>query len=398
MSTRGILLLLSLLLVFVVFIGGELFYLLFYTFLLSLIIPFIHSLITVMGLNVEISTPNKVFFKDSEITVNYKVQNRTPFLIPYLIIENKLKHNINSKKSQIVRSLLGKEIYNYYTTINLPKRGYYSIGEFDVTVQDIFKIFKFKKKISSDEYFLVYPKVIHLSSLKNNFISYEGAVPSPYGNSEDTSSVNTIREYVEGDKIKSIHWKLAAKNSQPMVKVFDDIGSLKEFIFIDNSILSYKQDIDERLEDKAVEVAVSIIDYFLNNGIDFTLFYQDEDSTVEIHSKEIDDLKIVLDSLAKLKANGKKMFQDLLLNNMVDISEYSNVVIITPNFNKEVGTAAIDLLNKNASATFILVEDKKNNTGFYDVNILQNLVKENVSIYPVDYNADIKDILEHRYE
>ena len=147
-----------------------------------------------------------------------------------------------------------------------------------------------------------------------------------------------------------------------------------------------------------MEIAVSMINYFLNNGTDFTLFYQDDDKTIEIHSMEIDDLKIILDSLAKLKANGKKMFQDLLLNNMVDISEYSNVVIITPNFNKEVGTAAIDLLNKNASATFILVEDKKNNTGFYDVNILQNLVKENVSIYPVDYNADIKDILEHRYE
>jgi len=397
MSTRGILLLLSLLLVFVVFIGGELFYLLFYTFLLSVFIPFIHSLITVIGLNGKISIPKEVFYKDSAITVYYKIQNRTPFLIPYLVIENKLKHNISSNKSRIV-SLLGRKIYEYSTTINLPKRGYYNIGEIEVTVQDIFKIFKLKKNISSDEFLLVYPKVICLSSLKNNFISYEGRVPSPYRKSEDTSSINTIREYVQGDKLKSIHWKLAAKNSQPMVKVYDDIGGFKEFIFIDNSILSYKEDIEERLEDKSVEIAVSIMDYYLNNSIDFTLFYQEHDKTVEIHSKEIDDLKIVLDSLAKLKANGKKMFQDLLLNNMVDISEYSNVVIITPNFNKEVGTAAMDLLNKNASATFILVEDKKNNTGFSDVNILQNLIKENISIYHVDYDADVKDILEHKYE
>jgi len=371
MSTRGILLLLSLLLVFVVFIGGELFYLLFYTFLLSVFIPFIHSLITVIGLNGKISIPKEVFYKDSAITVYYKIQNRTPFLIPYLVIENKLKHNISSNKSRIVSSLLGRKIYEYSTTINLPKRGYYNIGEIEVTVQDIFKIFKLKKNISSDEFLLVYPKVICLSSLKNNLISYEGRVPSPYRKSEDTSSINTIREYVQGDKLKSIHWKLAAKNSQPMVKVYDDIGGFKEFIFIDNSILSYKEDIEERLEDKSVEIAVSIMDYYL---------------------------KIVLDSLAKLKANGKKMFQDLLLNNMVDISEYSNVVIITPNFNKEVGTAAMDLLNKNASATFILVEDKKNNTGFSDVNILQNLIKENISIYHVDYDADIKDILEHKYE
>ena len=74
------------------------------------------------------------------------------------------------------------------------------------------------------------------------------------------------------------------------------------------------------------------------------------------------------------------------------------VIIITPHLDKTIGAAALELLSRNAAPFFIVVGDRKRNTGFLDEDIQKKLLKENISVYPLDYSADIKQVLEYEYE
>lgn len=395
-----IVLLFFILLGFVVFLGGELPYFLFYIVVLSVMLPLIHSVITLIGLEGRLVTPKKNIYKDDIIDINYQIRNRTPFLIPYLVIESKMRHSVSNDGSKIITFLSRKKPYKYSETIRLPKRGYCDIGALEVTVQDIFRIFKFKKKISDRGSLLVYPKTIPLSSLRiySDSNRYQGDFISHDGQYEDKTRVNSLREYIEGDNLKSIHWKLTAKKEQPMVKVYDKRTDDKALIFIDNSLLSFKDDVEERLEDKVVDIALSIIDYSFNNNIDFGVFLQERDKNLEIQSKEMDDIQIIVEILAKLKADGKKRFPEFLLANIKKINESSSVIIITPHLNKEMGATSLELLSGNTNLSFLVVGDQKNNTGISDKDIREKLMKENIFVYHMDYSTDIKAILERTYE
>lgn len=379
---------------FVVFLGGEMPYFIFYIFALSIILPLIHSLITIKRLTGKVILPEKDVYRGDDVDITYLVDNRTPFLIPYLIIDNQIQATLSQHKSKVATALPGKEMYRHRETINLRKRGYFEVGEIEVTIQDIFKLFKFKKRISSKASLLVYPKTIKLNSFRTSSSQHQGELVSRSGKFEDRTRVNTLREYVEGDSIKSIHWKLSAKKDQPMIKIFDNRVDSTIGIFLDNTINSYGEDISSRLEDKAVDVALSIIDYCLNNNLKSTMIHQDKSKILKTTSDEIDDLKIFLEQLAKLRATGKMDFADLILNNIDSFNSGSSIIMITPELDKKTGALALELLSKYYKPFLIVIKDRENKTGNMNEDIRKKLIKESITVYEINYDMNIKVVLE----
>lgn len=379
---------------FVVFLGGQLPYFIFYIFALSIILPLIHSFITIKRLDGRVILPEKDLYRGDDVDISYIIDNRTPFLIPYLIIDNKIQSTLTMSKSKVVTALPGKEMYRHRETISLKKRGYFEIGEIEVTIQDIFKLFKFKKKISSQARLLVYPKTIKLNSFRTSSSQHQGELVSRSGKFEDRTRVNTFRDYVEGDNIKSIHWKLTAKKDEPMIKIFDNRVDSTIGIFLDTSITSYKEDVNNRLEDKAVDIALSIIDYCLNQNLKSTMIHQDQGDILTTSSDESDDLKLFLEQLAKLRATGRTDFTDLILNKIDGFSRGSSIIMISPNLDKKVGAMALELLSKNYKPFLIIVKDNENKTGNVNEDIRRKLIKENIPVYEINYNMNIKVVLE----
>lgn len=394
MNKIGLSLLLLVLLGFVVFLGGQLPYFLFYIFALAVLLPLIHTIITLIRLNGEVLIPKESLYKGDNINIVYQVDNRSPFLIPYLTIDNSIHSTLSKYQSMVVTALPGKELYRHSETINLNKRGYFEIGEIEVIVQDIFKLFKFKKKIASHTSLLVYPKTIKLNSFRATSNQQQGELISDDGSFEDKSRINSLRDYVEGDSIKSMHWKLTAKKDFPMIKLFENRVDSNIGIFLDNSLNSYWKDVDNRLEDKAVDVSLSIIDYCLDNNLKLTLLHQNKDENLLTNGSEIDDLKPFLEVLAKLRATGKTDFTNFILNNIEDLVKGSSVVIVTPLLDKSVGAITLDIQSRGYKPLLITIKDSNNRTGILDDNIRKKLIKESVPVYNLDYYTNIKVALE----
>lgn len=383
---------------YVLLVGGTVPYFLFYTMLLIYLIPFIHCLICYLFLKGTVEIPEGNLHAGDTITIMYKINNKSILPITYLEIENDFSKKLTGKTSpKVILSIEKKGYYNGSETIILKRRGFYEVGEISVTIKDAFGFFSLKKKISTPTSLLVYPEVIDISTFKTSTAQQTGELSIKDPSFQDKSRINSLREYQEGDSIKSIHWKQTAKKNTPIVKEYENSYDTQLVIFLDNEYRLFKNDIDTRIEDKIVDVTASIINYCLNQKIEVTLETQNYDSTIKIKGMQKSDFKPFLEVLARFRGNGKSNFSTFISSKIDIIKRSSTVVLVTPNLDKKMGSLGIKLRMKNLYPVFIVVTDYENNNGYMDVIIEKKLKSEGIPVYWLDCKTNVKEILEAHY-
>lgn len=391
----GIPLVFIMLFTFVILVGGTMPYFLFYIFLLTFILPLIHSLVTLNNLQGSVKIPSESLFTGDTINIEYQVENRSFFNIPYMEIQSDFTRQLAGKDiSKVLLALDKKKSFNNKESIILKRRGYYQLGELNVTIRDVFRFYSFKKKIVSNTSLLVYPETINLSTFEITAGLQAGELLIHNSSFQDKSRVSSLRDYREGDSVKSMHWKLSARKDNPIVKDYESRVDTNAVIFMDNNKLLFKKDVDRRLEDKAADIALSIINYCLNNSIEISLETQNEENYIEIQGQQNSDLKSFLEGLARFSGNGSLDIRSLLMLRIDTIKKGSTVIIITPNLDKSMGTNAIELKDKNLNPLLIIVTDMSNKTGYIDLTIKKRLNQEGIPVYILDHKTSVKETLE----
>lgn len=382
-------------LLFAILVGGTVPYFIFYAFSLTFLIPLIHSLFILINLKALIKIPEGSFYVGEKIIVEYKIKNNSIFHIPYIKVKNIITKKLSNEiPIEVVSNLEAKSTFVHREEITMKRRGYYEIGEIELSIKDVFGIFPLKKTFSDKTSILIYPEAIDLNTFQIPRVGQLGNLLINDPIFQDKSRISSLRDYKEGDSIKSIHWKLWPKLDSLVVKEYENRGNTSVAVFIDNYKESYKNDIDRRLEDKIVDISVSIINYYLEQHISVTLETQNHIKQIEIQGDQISNIKPFLESLARFKANGTTEFTNFLLPKIEFLKKDATVIIISPNLNKSMGTLGILLKTKNLDPLFIIVNDRENKIGSFDVLIEGKLRKENVPIYILNYNSDIKEVLE----
>ena len=90
-----------------------------------------------------------------------------------------------------------------------------------IYLADFFQLMMFSKKVNISMEVLVLPKNQNLSVLngiRHNIDMETEDVYSDTKAGDDPTEIFAIREYVPGDKIRNIHWKLSSKMNEVMVK------------------------------------------------------------------------------------------------------------------------------------------------------------------------------------
>lgn len=383
---------------FALLVAGTMPYFILYVFLSAILVPLIHSLIVIKKLKGSIDIPQGALFTGEDIKINYNIENTSPFSIPYLEIKSNISKDLTGiDSSPRIISLDKKESFYNKDTISLKRRGFYELGDIEVKIIDVLEFYTFKKNISNNLSLLVYPEIISLSSFRIVKSINSGEIFVENSSFADKSTINSLRDYREGDSIKSIHWKLSAKKSSPIIKEYDKEGDTKIILFIDNHKDCFKNDFDRRLEDKSVEAALSIIDYCLNQNIKITLETQNKKDLIIIDGQQNSDFKPFLDCLARFKGNGDISFNNVLMDKIDSLDSSSTIIIITTNLDKKMGSLGMEMRFKNLNPTFIVIGDKTNKTGYLDLNVEKRLREEEINIFILDYEKNTKEVLEGYY-
>lgn len=384
---------------FALLVGGPMPYLLFYTSILVFLVPFLHLLVSLIGLKSNIQIPNRSLHVGDSINIKYNINNKNFFPLPVLRFNSNIRSVVNDgDPSSKTISLGARENFTFTEKIMLNRRGYYDSIQLKLKVFDIFSLFHLRRNFKTDSSLIVYPNIVKLDNFRVYSNQSLGEMLVEKSIFQDRSNISTIDEYQEGDSINRIHWKASAKRGIPMVKTFETVSDTELDIFINNKASLFQNDVDRRIEDKMVDISTAIIYYFLNLNIQVNLDTFSKQKRIEIESSKKDELKLYLETLAKLEANGDFKMKNLLGEKSYRLDSSSIILIITPILDKELGELAMKLKMKNLTPLFIVVTDKRNSTPMVDRNIEGKLLDEGIDLRFIDYASNIKEELEVHHE
>lgn len=169
------------------------------------------------------------------------------------------------------------------------------VGAIDFKVKkcrifDFLRLFKFKLRGKSyescqkDSVVYVFPQYSHLdnqiSDYSNTGCDTDDFSPDKKG--DDPSQIFDIHEYIEGDKLNRIHWKLTAKQDSVMVKDYSLPMTFALKIFINLNTTSL------RSYDAMIESALSVSMHLVDSGLAHSVCWYDaqDRSLKEIKIKE----------------------------------------------------------------------------------------------------------------
>ncbi len=175
-------------------------------------------------IKVQVSNVDKSYHfgkQNEEAYINIRVSNPTPFVC----LDAKLTVNVGNTffktegKRIIDIPIYAFKGYDLELPITPTLPGIVTVGVSSIKIKDIMGFIFLKKKVETVNELVVMP--VDISDGLNELPSFEQGMleseeSSKRGN--DFSDVQEIREYIPGDKLMSIHWKLSAKRDILMVK------------------------------------------------------------------------------------------------------------------------------------------------------------------------------------
>ncbi len=275
--------------------------------------------------------------------------------------------------------------------IKCKHRGYYQLGELEITTRDFFHIFERKLIFNKTTDLIVYPRVHEINRMKICARELFGSTGLSSNTHEDYTSIKNIREYIEGDNVKRIHWKLSAKKNKIYVKDYDLSANTKINIFLDGFQGSYKGDFIEDIEEKIVEATASIVKYSLKNDFATVLNIALGERTI-IEGRNMEKFEGFLKELIGFSSMGYVALSEILIAEAKKLTYGSTLVILTTYITEKLFKAFLILRKKGFKITLILtrlstdiVQDER--------RMLIYLKNLKIDVYIIGLDSNISDVL-----
>ena len=202
----------------------------------------------------------------------FVLSNETFF--PFASVSVKLYSTLSTVKDMVdgkEYQLLPGDEHVFHTQLVCKYRGEYEVGVKEITLTDIFGLFRFRYHIPSPIRALVEPRILHLEeidALKEVLsTSYQDTPYSPIEPDVVT------RDYMAGDALKLIHWKASAKEQK--LKTRKMLGERRKEVVIVFDTRRYSKNLHEYLplENQILEVTLAIGSFLAEKNIGFSAYY-----------------------------------------------------------------------------------------------------------------------------
>ena len=199
----------------------------------------------ISNLKIELSMPNRIFANNKTL-VYIHLKNKKKFFPSFLL---KVKSEYFSEVFTYVDC---ENIATKTTVMVFPQRGFVNIDLIKISSKFPFNFFERYSYINTNLKFLIYPEPI-----KKNFHylkpenGTKGFNDTQNVQGDNSNEIHKIRNFLQGDNFKFIHWKLSAKYDKLMVKEY--LKTKDETLLID----FYKLPI------KNIELKLSALTYLI---------------------------------------------------------------------------------------------------------------------------------------
>jgi uncharacterized protein (DUF58 family) len=180
-----------------------------------------------------------------DLVPDFAVKARTP----RLSVKGKRVHVISLRPKQT-------KVIKYKVTFAL--RGYYPLGPTLLETGDVFGLHRRHRVIGKPVYVMVYPRVLPLP--KYDFASQRpvGEVRLQNRLFEDPTRTAGVRQYVLGDPLQRVHWKVTARTGELHCRVYEPTTLAGTTILVDFHRDGYPKRSEPHRSELAVTTAASI--------------------------------------------------------------------------------------------------------------------------------------------
>lgn len=156
------------------------------------------------------------------------------------------------------------------TRIVCKYRGEYEIGVREVVLTDFFRLFRLRYTVSGQIKAVVAPKIVRVQELISIADLPMAVIRDTSGSTEPDI---LVRDYVDGDSLKRIHWKVTAREQKLKVRVMTGKENQSISVFCDTR--RYSEDMREflPLENKLLETFLAVGCYFAEMEKEFRAWY-----------------------------------------------------------------------------------------------------------------------------
>jgi uncharacterized protein (DUF58 family) len=185
------------------------------------------------GIEAKRTTPEKLSNGDENL-IKVSITNYYTFKITTKIVDE-IPFQFQIRNFEITRKIKGssKDDMNYY--LRPTERGEYFFGSLNVYVSSPLQLISRRFKFEGEQMVPTYPSYIQLRkydlmAFSNNLFQHGIKKIRRIGH---TMEFEQIKEYIQGDDIRTLNWKATAKKNALMVNQFQDEKSQSVYMIID---------------------------------------------------------------------------------------------------------------------------------------------------------------------
>lgn len=205
-----------------------------FIFLLPLVL-LIYTLMAKSSLSVSMLCDGVTTEKNTPYTYEFTIDNHSILAIPFVeaMVSIPQSNAVRCTERSLRVSMAPLTGYHVKNTVSFRFRGTYDIGVKCFYVYDFFRIFRARVDVENLTTVYVLPRRLNLDDTEAHSVSDDTArtVRSPLV--VDKLEVSDIRDYQNGDSLKSIHWKLSSKSETFIVKDYNTGTSNQTVVFCD---------------------------------------------------------------------------------------------------------------------------------------------------------------------
>ncbi len=282
--------------------------------------------------------------RGSRQTFGLVLHNRGPLVYPSLHVTLRLSDLFGGTDSSLdtEMALVPFERRQLDMDVHFTHIGDYSVSVERMRIGDLAGLFSREEGGGADHAVQVLPHIWKIDSFPlSHQVNNENPLARQTSDKEGMDYFG-VREYAQGDPIRSIHWKLSAHTRSYMTKQMTTIGMTGLAVILD--LYSSREDAEVRMElyDGLVEGACALCAYAIKNHIDHELSYFGRDglrkSKTYQREEELD--RVAADIPKVVSEKDYYPVEQILHRSSVDLYGKNNVALVT----SEVTSETIELL------------------------------------------------------
>lgn len=336
--------------------GEALFNFIFYGGMLLFFISVTYVLLISILLKVFTTVDKEEAAVNDTITCKTFIKDRFILPAPFL--------TITTENMKQVRWLWPFSTFEISNNIKLDKRGFYELDGVSIEVNDILFICKIKRIVKSGIKVKVYPQIYGLeASMEVCSDILEGTSTNIF-TKQQSLAAGDVNKYYYGDNFNKIHWKVSAKMGELYTKNFEEADSKNLCILIDMDKNYLKE---EKNDNKLINFAVSLINYFLYNEIKTAVYINNyEEQEFNIESKV--SFQGLLEYFVVHKSLGETNLNSFIEINKYKLLDKKLIYIVTAEFNMELRKTIILLNSRGLKCKVFFIGS---NIGTENINLTE---------------------------